>query len=265
MISKAFKIVEEKLENYFSSINFKSRKVDDLTVIFFNGDKSYKVEYLSNEKQFKLLYANDDNNNLDDKDFKILSAWLFDCETDSEKEAKSIANDFIETLTSYNKSSAIKKSVSKEEKKLDANDIMFFINRLATIFPELKDDIKFEKENYESFRPITFCKEKVLPHVSGLINNVNEKDKLNKLCNIFNNFYENGDLDVRSTITIIFLNSINNESSRKIVQDMISKDLNLAWKAAMKYKNKEVTPEKVRKKASLFEIAQKKLDEQNRL
>lgn len=264
MISKAFKIVEEKLESYFLGINFKSNKVDDLSVLFFNGKETYKLEYLSNDKQFKLLYANNDNNNLDDKNFKVLSAWLFDFENYTEKEAKSIADDFVETLKKYNRVSGEKKSAFKEEKKSDANDIIFFINRLATIFPDLKNDIKFEKENYESFRPITFCREKVLPYVLEVINSGNDKDKLNKLCNTFSNFYENGDLDVRSAITIVFLNSINNELSQKTVKDMISKDLNLAWKAAMKYKNKNVTPEKIRKKASLFEIAQKKLDEQNR-
>ena len=39
-------------------------------------------------------------------------------------------------------------------------DPLFFCNRLVNVFPSLKDDIRFEKEHYPSFRGVTFAREK---------------------------------------------------------------------------------------------------------
>lgn len=252
---EAYKIIEEQLSEYFSKIKFDVKKLTDLKTLFFKSEKVYKLEYLVEKKQFKLLYANSNLNCLKDDDFKELSAWLFDPEVDTIKEAKSIANDFIESLS---KNSNQKVKPSKKNTSTDssgANDIMFFINRMLTVFPELKDDIKSEKEHYEQFRSVTFCKEKILPLFLNLLKDNSRKDKIKKLCSTLNTLYNNGDLDVRAVITIVFLNSVEDNNSKELMRKELDKELILAWEAALKYKGKTVKPEKSKKKFNLFEAA----------
>ena len=260
MNKKAFNIVESMLSEHLLKFNFNKKNLEDFSTVFFKDDKVYNLKYLSDKKQFKLLYANNDFNSLKDEDFKEISVWLFDPESDTEKEAKSIACDFVESLNFSVKKTNNKKSTGSDGQK--TNDLMFFINRLATIFPELKDEIRREKESYSSFRGITFCKEKILPLILNLFKGSIQRDKIKKLCTAFNNFYDSGVLDVRASITIVFLNSIEDESSIEIIKGEISKDLNLAWKAALKYKGKNVKPEKIKKRANFFEMAQSRLDQQ---
>ena len=159
------------------------------------------------KKQFKLLYAEKSIDDLIEDDFKQISVWLFDPNENTEKEAKSIANDFIETLSvNKNKPNNKKNYKSNNQSSNSDHDLLFFINRLATIFPELKDDIKYEKENFSEFREVKFCREKVLHLIKNLLRENTQKDKIKKLCNLFNNSYEDGNLDVRACITIVFLN-----------------------------------------------------------
>lgn len=257
----AFNIVENKLGEYFLKNNFTKKNLGDCSTAFFNNEKTYKLEYLFDKKQFKLLYAEKSIDDLIEDDFKQISVWLFDPSENTEKEAKSIANDFIETLSvNKNKPNNKKNYKSNNQSSNSDHDLLFFINRLATIFPELKDDIKYEKENFSEFREVKFCREKVLHLIKNLLRENTQKDKIKKLCNLFNNSYEDGNLDVRACITIVFLNYIEDEKSIKILKNGLNDELNLAWNAALKYKGKKVKPEKAKKKTNLFELAQKKLE-----
>lgn len=257
----AFNVVENKLEEYFLKNNFNKKRLGECNTVFFDKEKTYKLEYSFDKKQFKLLYAEKSIDDLNNEDFKQISVWLFDPNEDTEKEAKSIANDFIESL-SFNKIKSSNKKNYKSNNQSDTgdHDLLFFINRLATIFPELKDDIKYEKENFSEFRGVKFCREKVLPLILNLLRENTQKDKIKKLCTLFNNSYEDGNLDVRACTTIVFLNYIEDEKSIKILKKGLNDELNLAWNAALKYKDKKVKPEKVKNKTNLFELAQKRLD-----
>lgn len=258
MQEKAFKLVESKLAEHFSKLGFAAKKEGNCCTLFSKEEKTYKLEYFLEQKQFKLSCAAGDADNLSNENFKELSTWLFDCATDTEKEAKSVANDFLETLGTVNKKNEpSKKAVKKDDQ--GANDIMFFINRFITIFPELKNEIKLEKENYATFRAINFCRQEILPRINDFFVEGAQKDRAKKLCTLLNNSYENGDLDVRAAITVVLLNGIENESAKKLLKNELSKELNAAWEAALRYKGKNVKPEKVKKKSGFFEMAQNSL------
>lgn len=51
----------------------------------------------------------------------------------------------------------------KKKKSDDENNVnpLFLMNRIANIFPELKDAVLEEKENYENFRGVIFAREKL--------------------------------------------------------------------------------------------------------
>lgn len=251
LLNKAFSIIEEKLSETLSSKGFTAKKNNDLTTTFSDNNVNYKLEYNENSKKFILSFAGENSDN-----YKSISVWLFDPESDTEKEAKSIANDFSDYFNGSKNDLKIKKSSKKSDEDSTAG-LMFMVNRFATIFPEVKEDIKLEKNSFESFRAINFTKEKILPLILSLVETGKPGDKYKKLCSTLNNLYDNGNLDTRACITIVILNSVCDCSEKTIekLQKNLSEDLNHAWKAAKKYKGKKVKPEKRKTKKSFFEKA----------
>ena len=124
------------------------------------------------------------------------------------------------------------------------------MNRLATLFPNLKELIQFEKKDVESFRYVSFVKTNVVSQVQGLLSTSNEKSEVKKLGKILSDNYDNGDLDVRGLITIVILNSIEAENQKMLLKKYLSDDLKNAWEAAEKLKGKKIKPEKVKKRKS---------------
>ena len=112
---------------------------------------------------------------------------------------------------------------------------------LLAAFPELKDEIKNEEDCYYPFRGATFAKEHIAPRVADYIKRANNKET-EKFANVFNVQYGNGDRDTRAVITIVILNSLEDEEFYK-VSEFFNDDLEKAAKAARKYKGKEVKPE----------------------
>ena len=75
---------------------------------------------------------------------------------------------------------------TKKKKDNDGNvDSLFLANRMVNYFPELKEDIAYEKLHYANFRGITFAKEKILPLFKQYVANegANNLGKLSKSLN----------------------------------------------------------------------------------
>ena len=118
--------------------------------------------------------------------------------------------------------------------------------RFITLFPDIKDEIKAEEEGYNPFRGVTFARASIVPRVNDLIKSGNKAD-LKKLGTILSTQYSNGDVDTRSIVTVVILNSVPEEYDEKI-NEYLSEDLQKAFKHSKKYRNKEVQPEKEKKK-----------------
>lgn len=208
-----------------------------------------------NQKEFYEIIKKDQKillkkyNNIENKqDFKILSSWLFEEDKITQKDINTISTDFIESVNNSevkNKSN-FKKSAKKNNDERNVSGL-FFANRMATIFPEIKSEIQEEKEFYTSFRTVNFTRKIILPKINEQIEQKNTSI-LKKLGKVFNDLYENGSLDVRSVITMVILNNINMDVFREYISD----DLKKASSYAIKYKNKKVKPEKIKTKKSFF-------------
>ena len=78
-----------------------------------------------------------------DNEWKTLATWLYDETVGTQKDADSIANDFIEGVSG---TLAIKraKQVKQKKKKDDDGtaDPKFLAKRFVTYFPELREEIK---------------------------------------------------------------------------------------------------------------------------
>lgn len=163
------------------------------------------------------------------------------------KDVESITNDFLEGVSGTVAVKRAKQIKQKKKKDDDGNaDPKFLAKRFVAVFPELKEEIKYEEDGYFPFRGATFAKEKIAPKIVNYLKSATNQ-QVEKLVGIFNLQYNNGDGDTRSIITIILLNSLDDEQF-KTVFEYLSDDLKKAGKAARKYKGKKVKPEKPKKK-----------------
>ncbi len=245
---KAFKLIKNKISETLSAMNFNETSSTyaiegNNSCVFIGESVAYALTYDKEKKLFNLYKCSVENKKADEN-WNTVSSWLFDPDEHTSKDATSIAEDFIETLSCSSKVSTAKKT---KKRKSDSNTIdpIFLMNRFVNIWPQLKNDISYEKENYESFRAVTFTKEKVLPLLFALLVE-NNKSKIKKLASILSDMYKVGDLDTRGLITIVILNSIDDKYIPELETEL-STELQKAWKFARKIKGKKIKAEKPKK------------------
>ena len=82
-------------------------------------------------------------------------------------------------------------------------------------------------------------------------------------CNILSAQYGYCDLDTRSIITIVILNSVTEEDHKEALRENMSAELVKAWKAAEKYRGKKVKPAKKKKQSFLQKMADQSIENRN--
>jgi hypothetical protein len=250
-IKVAFSLISDKVEKALEPQGFTKEKVKgndkEMVSLFTSESTAYSVVYFV-DKQHMVMRSCGMTDEGPDNDWKTLATWMFNPEEDTQKEANSIANDFVDNCTN---TTAIKRAKASKKKKKKSDDEgnadpLFLAKRFVALFPELKDEVREEEDNYYPFRGVTFTKASIVPKVTQLVN-TGSKQQITKLCTLLSTQYGNGDLDTRSIITIVILNSVP-EDKQELINGQLSEDLQKAWKAALKYKGKKVRPEKPKKK-----------------
>lgn len=254
--NKAFDLIADKVGEALDSQGFVRQKVDTDSkseqIALYTGEGSaYSVLFDGEVKKYFLRSCAMTDEGPDNQ-WKNIAVWLFDPETDSTKEAESIAADFVETVEGPKRKAIVQQQNKKKKKSDEGNvDPLFFCNRLVNVFPSLKDDIRFEKEHYPSFRGVTFAREKIVPQVQYLLRTPGEQQRKEKLFTILDDVYNVGDLDVRGIITMVILNSIEGDAA-ETAREAMTPALQKAWKNSLKYKGKNVKPEKKKKPKKSF-------------
>lgn len=259
MIDTAFDIVCTKVENALTKQGFARQTVsntnnDEKVALFTSEGIAYTVVYFY-EKKHMVLRSCGMTDEGPDNEWKTAATWMFDPEVDTEKEAGSIGNDFAETV-----SAPVRAKINKTKKKKKTEegnaDPLFLAKRFMAVFPELRDEIKTEVDSYEDFRGVTFARASIVPKVNNLLARSSAPD-IQKLAGVLNLQYDNGDMDTRSIITIVILNSVDSKEKENILMPQLSDSLQKAWKSAMKMKGKNIKPEKRKvKKPSMMERLQ---------
>ena len=232
-----FETIANKLAEEIKEAEIK--KLNENTFEVKTPQKNCEIKVDRNKKVILLEAVSEDSR-------KILSSWMFDEENISQKDLKLIISDFSEIISQKPKKEfkPAKKKSSKSENGMSG---LFFANRMVNIFPEIKDAVKEEKENYSEFRAVKFTKEIILPKINELLNTKKSgSPEVKKLGKLLSELYSNAGLDVRSIITMVILNNIENEECLK---NNLSEELQTAWNFAKKYKGKKVKPEKEKKKS----------------
>lgn len=252
-IQSAFDLIAGKVEKVLSMQNYTRQNVNSLnekeiTALYTSDDMAYTIVYYK-DKMRMVLRQCEMNGGEPDNNWKSVATWLFDPEVDTEKEADSIAADFIETIQGP-KQQAIAQTRKKKKKDNDGNvDALFFANRMVNYFPTLKNDITHEKLHYASFRGVTFAKEKILPLFTEFVENEGANN-LGKLSQSLNDIYEMGDLDVKGIISYILLNSVEDASKREQLLVNFTDANKKIISAAYSLRGKKIKPEKPKKKRS---------------
>lgn len=245
--TKAFELISNKVEFELAKQGYTKQKVadetgGDLVSLFTSDNVAYSVVYFTDKQQMVLRQAAMTDEG-PDNDWKVLAAWLYDDETADQKDAESIANDFVEGVSGTVAIRRAKQVQKKKKKSDDGNaDPKFLAKRFVTFFPELKDEIKDEEDCYYPFRGATFAKEHITPKIADYLKRSNNKET-EKLANVFNTQYGNGDRDTRAIITAVILNGLEDEDYNKL-SEYFKDELEKAAPAARKFRGKEVKPEK---------------------
>lgn len=252
-IQNAFEYVAGKIENALEGQGYKRQNVDsqnnkEMTALFTSEDTAYNIVYYKEKMRMVLRICTMDGGEPDNK-WKSVATWLFDPSVDTEKEAESIAQDFIETINGP-KQQAIVQTQKKKKKDNNGNvDSLFFANRMVNYFPTLKDEIAYEKLHYSPFRGVTFAKEKILPLFTEFVENEGA-NTLGKLSQSLNDIYDMGDLDVKGIISYILLNSVESPEKREQLLVNFSASNKKIMVAAYSLRGKKIKPEKPKKKRS---------------
>ncbi len=250
MEQKAFDLIAEKVgavlnEQGFNNVGNKQEE-SGRAALFTNEDTAYSILYNQDKKRFELRTCDLDDGEPDGK-WKSISIWLFDPETDTMSEAESIVNDFVETIQGPKRVAALK--TKKKRKKDDENtsDPLFFFNRFVGVFPGLRDELNEERAQYEDLRAVHFARTHLTPKIEALCTQTTNQDQIKRCCDLLNDMYANGDMDVRSIITIVILNGIDNKTAIDNIKPLFSDDLKKGFTAGLKLKGKVVKPEKKKK------------------
>ncbi len=244
----AFEIIKNKLAEPLAEQGFSQPAVLEdekgKAVMFSTEELAYSVLYNRTDKKFILRSSTLDEDQKP-KEWKNLSTWLFDEKEGTRSDVESIANDFVDVVSVPKRVELVKqkKKKSKDDKTVDP---LFFLNRLANIFPELKEEMKKERITYGQIRFATFAKEKVAPLCDDFIKKYQTSSLFEKLCDLFSDMYENGDMDVRSILTIAICNSISDESIQAL-SEKVSEELKKDFKYTRKLIGKKIKPEKKKK------------------
>ena len=248
---KAFELISGRVEAELAKTGFEKQKVstensNELVALFTSTNIAYSIVYYKDKQQMVLRSCTMTEDG-PDNEWKTLATWLYDEEVATQKDAESIANDFVEGVSGAVAIKRAKQIKQKKRKDDDGTaDPKFLAKRFVTFFPELREEIIDEENCYFPFRGATFAKEHLVPKITTYVKRAS-KPELEKMAGVFNLQYGNGDIDTRSIITIIILNALE-DAEFEAVFEYFDDDLKKASKSARKYKGKTVKPEKPKQK-----------------
>ena len=244
--------IVEKVEEALKKQNF-TRAQDEAeeggrSAVFTGEALAYAVTFTPSTKRIELRTCAM-KEDAPDKQWKVLSSWLYDPASEEEADVESIVNDFCDTVEGPKRVAALQTAKKKRQKGEESTqDPTFMFNRFAGIYPEIRADLVDERSTYGTARPIAFTRAHILPRVSKtLADERAESPALQKIAQLLSDLYENGDFDVRAIVTMVLLNSLDEAVVKEKMEPMFSQDLKKGYKAGLKVRGKKIKPEKVKK------------------
>lgn len=214
-------------------------------VMFSADEVAYSLLYDKTHQRFELRST---TLRRDGKptEWRSLSTWLFDSETGERSDAESIINDFLEVIRGPQRVAMVQQKRKRGKDDERAVDPLFFLNRLVTVFPELRDSLNEEKIVYGQVRAVTYVKERVVPLVEELAREYPESDPCKRLCSLLDDMYKDGDMDLRSVVTYGLLDGLSDDAFEKLAPQL-GEELRRAMKYSRRLRGRKIKPEKKKK------------------
>ncbi len=250
MEQKAFDLIAEKVGAALNAQGFSPmgtlQEETGRAALFTGESAAYSILYNQDKKRFELRTCDVDDGEPDGK-WKSISIWLFDPESDSTSEAESIVNDFVETIQGPKRVAALATKKKRKKDEENTSDPVFFFNRFVGVFPELRDELNEERAQYGDVRAVNFARRSLTPKIEALCTQTTRQEQIKRCCDLLNDMYIAGDMDVRSIITMVILNGIENQTAIDNMKPLFSDDLRKGHVSALKLKGKVIKPEKKKK------------------
>jgi hypothetical protein len=101
---KAFELIVGKVGDELSGLGYVKQKVsadndNELVALFTSQNVAYSIVYYKDKQQMVLRSCTMTEDG-PDNEWKTLATWLYDEEVATQKDAESIANDFVEGVSS---------------------------------------------------------------------------------------------------------------------------------------------------------------------
>ncbi len=185
--------------------------------VAFTGDKgSFKIDVV--DGKVYLGCATSQYKDSVDGDYAQASASLFEHEDLGERDLRSMANEFNETIEkmySKNQKKQQSKALNPVSKTAAKNGNAYFDSntlgsRIAHMFPELKDAYKSNIDRYGEFLPEDFFINHGNKFIEATIRQ-NDPTKMRKLFNCLNEIYNDGTNEVQGVIVVTILGSMAQE------------------------------------------------------
>lgn len=242
MENKTFEIITGRIGPILKTKGFSESKPergdgDSLTMTYIGEDRALRVFWNSPEQKYLLQSANIVDGAPEDE-WQELSLWLFDPQTHGEADAKTIANDFEDTVNDlYRKAMKIEKR--SDIRKNKANDIKGFVKKFVVLYPQYEDALSVHMTHYNELLPDTFIEEIIGGYMLEMLRQ-RKNAQLKKLFDLFSETYENGDVQVRSAVTVtLFRSLIKDENLNELAISYMNDGLKRSWNQMEKILRKE--------------------------
>ncbi len=206
----AYNHIIDTIEPILKEKNF---SFNDEAGYFCDDASAIRVAFIEDKNLFELQKCDLDENKIANNDWNTLSSWLFLPEYNV-KDAKSIANDFSDTLknTFGLKSQVVaNRNALPEKASKDECSISTLTARFLTIFPQFKEEYPKYVTSTGVFLHVKFYSEIGAPHLKELLKNKDRK-RLEKYFDTLNHHYCQGDKDVRALVSsVIIVEAIGND------------------------------------------------------
>ncbi len=248
-------LIIENFDNLIKAIRdklagkgFEIERYSKESCLFCNEKNVYKVELCAEDCKVYLYWKNKEGDI--GEDWVRSAAWLFETPVSS-NDINMICEDFVDVMDN-NKRLAIRPKRKKEYSEKSA-DALFFANRLANIFPELRKEIFIEKEAYKEFRGSVFVEKNVLPKVLEVLSLENSDKKAERMLKLLSDLYKNSSLNIRSLIMMGIMKQIVKEEHADKVKKYTNEEFCKAWVAAGKFKDKKFVSQSKSKIKSILQ------------
>lgn len=213
------KELKELMLPVFAELGFEQSEGE----IFLKEGYASKLDYNEEKKLLSLLGAKPHEG--EKLEFISLSAYLFD-DTHTERDLKSIVNDFEETLRqelgAKKQKAAEKVSLPSKAAAGQTPTIESFTKIFLDIYPQYRDAYKETVSQNEGFLYVNFYAKYGIEIMKELSAGGKKTEKqLSKLINFLNKHYVEGDKAVASLVTTVFFGGAFYDDNEKIFETAV--------------------------------------------